>query len=417
MFSVNLTKTYKLLLAFLLVQFIFLPKILMEVKAICLLLAVTVLLVMRKNICIKKYTYIIIIYASWNVISLIHGGMKGYSDEALNRIGVEVIWPICYVILSWIALGIKEVNIIRKILFISTLGLAILDIVLMISNALGFKIVIEAFNLINLNPINIVGEGEEHYNIRIDHQYFYAFLTPYVLISYFDNRKSKFNEQLGLNNRIVVLTVLLAVCVSFLIGVAGIWLAIMSSILIYCIKKNIRIINKGNLIKTACVLVGLVFAINIFGSVRAEMDGIFYEISNRLLGDEIDSSDLTRIFQARAMIDSWWENPIIGNGTGTPVYYLRGLWYSGYTANELSYLVILYQKGIVGLCAFVAVVYKAQKRLKSMTEIEYFTTPFSIAMISFLIPHAFNPYFANISTSWIVFLPFIISLSEGRLKD
>lgn len=396
----SLCKIEKILLASLLIQFIFFPKVGMYIKAICLLIALS--LVMYKSygkIIIDNYSIIIASYTLWNIISIVHGIVSGFEDEAIKRMSVDVLWPLCYLILAQMPLDDKAIRYLKKILVILAFFLAALDSLMIILDGMGYKGIIDILNQINLNPIVVENSFGTHFNIRIDHQYMYAFLAPFVMICAFEERKNFYR-----------ITAALVLVISILLGLGGIWLAVAAAFFMYlfqCLKNNHYRVNVNKIVKYLLILLLLLALLDLFVDFKTEMVQVLSEIDERLLGEVLDESDKTRILQATAMLNLWGGS-IAGNGTGVPVYYLRPQGYNFYSDNELSYFVMLYQKGVIGVILFIMVVISAYQLLRKYVNDSTISKAFTISMFSFLIANAFNPYLANISTSWILFIPFLI---------
>ena len=418
----QLPNIYKYLLIVLFLQFLFLPKMWMWAKIGCLALMLIYTIIHKRGLYrFNKDASIIMIFVLWNILSLLHGILKGYGDFAIRRGTVDILWPLCFFLLSGFSLGAYELRWLKKALIIVTFILSCIDLGIFLTALIGNRALIEFFNIFNLNPIRVEIAGITHFNLRIDHQYLFAFLTPFCLISCIEridkNRvySSRHDNKIGFT----LLTAILAVLVSILIGVAGIWLALASGIILYIVFYHPKKINKNFIVSAALIGFLLVILIFLNDSLRNQIGYVFSEIANRLFSSSGDSSDITRSNQATAMINQWIDSPIIGQGTGATVSYYRDSVLVDTAENELTYIVMLYQKGIIGLFLFAAIVWRLAKKLRSLNGVSDFAIPFFIGMISFLIPNAFNPYLANISTMWIVYLPFLIrsTIEEERIVE
>lgn len=160
-----------------------------------------------------------------------------------------------------------------------------------------------------------------------------------------------------------------------------------------------------------------------FGVKSYSEKGIVYQIMTGVSDKFVFKKEISeennsvRMNQAKAMLDAWVKSPILGQGVGYPIRYYRFRGYVVQAENELQYLAMLYQKGIMGFLSFFALVGYAVHILNIRKDIKWFCLPFMAGMVSFLTANAFNPYLSNMSMMWILFFPFWLEAGKRKLCD
>lgn len=112
--------------------------------------------------------------------------------------------------------------------------------------------------------------------------------------------------------------------------------------------------------------------------------------------------------QFLALLNGWYEHPLLGAGHGASAYgSIRSEtmpW--GY---ELSYVALLFQTGLLGFLAYTAGViwiYRtALAAIRAGGEPAASILPIMVGMSAFLIANATNPYLGKFEEIWVIFLP------------
>lgn len=147
--------------------------------------------------------------------------------------------------------------------------------------------------------------------------------------------------------------------------------------------------------------------------ITTEFDSIF-EFDN----PDAESNYL-RKEQYDALVNGWFENPILGKGLGAAasgsIRDEAAPW-----AYELSYIALLFQTGFVGMCIYggsiLWIYYKSIKIMRSKESLAIFMlAPQIVGLTCFLIVNASNPYLAKFDYLWTVFLP-IATINVFSLK-
>ena len=145
----------------------------------------------------------------------------------------------------------------------------------------------------------------------------------------------------------------------------------------------------------------------------------FSAIGN-FLSETGEVSDTPRLLQSEALIEGWMENPFLGNGAGINASVARSETPGTY---ELTYLAMLFERGIVGILVFVLmyiVLMVWSIRCLNKNAINTMDTfALIIALNLFMIANATNPYLNAFDYIWFLFILFVnIRISnENKEKD
>lgn len=120
------------------------------------------------------------------------------------------------------------------------------------------------------------------------------------------------------------------------------------------------------------------------------------------------AGDAVRRIQFASLMAGWRDNPVFGAGLGAvahgPIRSITTPW-----AYELTYVVLLFTMGVVGVMIYVVAVGNIIRRTASVAranvELRRWTIPVMVGMISFLIANATNPYLLRFDSFWVLFLP------------
>ena len=406
-------KIYDFLLAVLFFQMILLPKLYMWGKVGILFILLVYCLCLRKMVLrLDRSLILLLVYILWNIICILRGALNGYVYASFRGGTMDVLWPLSSFILASIGLDNKEVKFLHRILIYSTLFFCIIDLCVIITGLLDNREFIDVLNRVNLKQIVLVKENGL-INLRTDHQYFYAFLTPYVTAVWANCMMGK-SESKGRDKVLITMTMILAMLVSVLSGLGGIWLAISLGVIL-CLMRY-HLFTKRVLLFVAIILIMIVplFCLKSFLS-KGMVYSISQAIASKLVHFGKNGQESVRVSQIRSMLRVWIEAPVFGKGCGYPVSYQRNNAYVTTTSNEMGYFITLYQKGMLGLSLFIMVVFCAINRLRKCVTVSGFAEAFSIGMICFLISNTFNPYLSNLSHVWILYLPFLLQRESGDI--
>lgn len=405
--KIKINHLYGHVLAMLFIQMLLFPKILMGIKLLFIIMAIFFSLV-KNGFKLRVVTggILLLIYVFWNAIEIGIGMLRGVEMVGLREGTVTVAWPFVFFVLASSRISKEQLKWLYKAIVVITIILCIADIILLFAEHFGFSSVVKALALFNRRQPRASLGIASYPVIRVDHLYFYAFLVPFMIAVLMCQKYSSFHV-IGISGKLVMGVAVLAVLLAVLSGMRGIWLSCAIGAFLSFARSNY-----GNFRKMLLIALGVgIFCMGSYMN-HGMAYGIVGEVKAGLFPDnlrQISQDDLVRQKQARAMLESWMDRPLIGQGSGYPIEYEReeGVKVTE-TDSELSYLKMLYQRGAIGLTLFVLILLCAVKILRTRKDIDWFAWPFCVGMISFMTANIFNPYFSNMSNMWILFLPFLI---------
>lgn len=395
---------YYCILAFLFLQMLFLPKLYMGVKAVGIVIAIVLFLCLYKNhIRITNGKILIMIYLMLNITSTLIGMGKGYGAYAIRTGTVNIAWPACFLLLMDTRFGEKQLVWIYKAIIKITFILCTWDIAFMFCKS---KFIYDLTVFLNrgIPRFSIIN----NWFLRVDHLYFYAFLTPFML-GVLLNYDKEFLRTIKMSKGFIGVSLFFSLLITVWSGMGGLWLASAAGAVICFFKFRLFRRKDIWILQVVSLFILLIFGIQSY-SEKGIVYQIMGEISDKLIiiKDTTEWNNSVRVNQAKAMIDAWCRAPVFGQGVGYPVRYYRFGGYVVQAANELQYLTILYQRGVLGFLSFFALVGYAIHILNARKDIKWICLPFMVGMVSFLMANAFNPYLSNMSMMWILFFPFLI---------
>lgn len=122
---------------------------------------------------------------------------------------------------------------------------------------------------------------------------------------------------------------------------------------------------------------------------------------------DVDPIALMRARQLDALLDAWWQAPVIGMGHGasapTMIRDTDMPW-----SYELSYAALLMQTGVLGVAVYALgilwVTVTALVVTRREDQFGRWLVPMLVGLVSFLIGNATNPYLLKFDYMWVIFL-------------
>lgn len=169
----------------------------------------------------------------------------------------------------------------------------------------------------------------------------------------------------------------------------------------------------------------MLFAGLTFSLLALDLTVISTEFDTAFEFDNPDAeSNYLRKEQYDALVNGWMDSPFLGQGLGaTAKGSIRDE--AAPWAYELSYMALLFQTGIIGMCIYggsiLWIYFKSIKIMRSKNSLAVFMlAPQLIGLTCFLIVNASNPYLAKFDYLWTVFLPIAtinaFSLNKESIK-
>lgn len=377
-----------------------------------LLLLVLVLIL---SICLRGVSYylsnhffrIIILYVSVNIFSIGYGYIVG-APGALRTITTLVLWPIIFSIIFYTYNDIDFLNSIDKYIVFSLAFITVLDFLYLMCIYGLLPIPREMFLDIDLSYAGIASDHE--FSSAHDTSYIYG--IPYIMGRFIVEKDIK-------KKRRFTFLIIPMIAIVFLMGRRGLLLVfILMPIYIYMIKlyltgernNSTRIQRKGFMVVLGLVVLA---AIGVYVTFKITDLSLSYLITNFLSGfDFRDETQNIRGVQFHYLVLHWLEKPFIGHGSGSGIKEVVRSTEMPW-AYELSYMALLYQRGIIGFLAFGLLVYSVYKLNKKRTKFSYthyrYVFPHLVGIFSFLIANATNPYLGKFSNMWYLIFPLVLS--------
>jgi len=156
------------------------------------------------------------------------------------------------------------------------------------------------------------------------------------------------------------------------------------------------------------ISVGAVYCINSTYQVSAE--SLFQRVSDGFdfTPTSADDGSIARNQQYAALLNGWFERPVLGAGLGAPAFgSIRSEerpW-----EYELYYFALLYQTGFFGFLGYALgvswIFWNGIRVIRSEPELGSWLLPILVGCGSLMVANATNPYLARFDGLWAIFLP------------
>jgi hypothetical protein len=357
------------------------------------------------------------VFVWWNVF-LAHGlvwiliGLLNCNSGIVDSIRLSVLWVLLYGLFVAGVSGKRSVDLIVKMIVFAGGLISLYNI--------GFIL-----KTIGAIPDNRVFDLEMGANIGIHAGYIQltahnigtlAFVTPFLF------SLLVFSEDtfiLKIRRRTIFLLLFITICTALLSGRRILWINILiTPIVCYLLSGFVENRSRRWNRKLLCTTIPIVAAgAALFAYFAIYTDwsaGEFLKRFSGLLEEE------ERFLQSAALFEGFAEAPILGTGFGRGVpSVIRSVerpW-----VYEMSYNVMLYNVGILGMAIYVGCigwVYRAGLKMAGQHPAERpIMLSLLVGMTSFLIANATNPYFGSYDFMWTLFLPVAYINQMMRFPD
>lgn len=348
----------------------------------------------------------VIAFVLYNVIASIIGVLNG-APGALRVTTVTIIYPIVFSI-AFISLYDNEdfYFFISRIILLSATTVSIYDIVFVVSQFFN----IELPSILNIAELDMsYGNYFGYTHFTTTHINVLFFSVPFSISLLINYNKCSGSKYIISKPYLVISIVVQLLCTVLATRVALLLLAIISVLIVLLI--NFKVYKQKLHIDTSKIafylFVAVVIAFVIY--LNREYLGKVFDMSfNKLLNETGTSSTSIRSIQSQALINGWLESPFWGHGAGS---YLPDLirepdmpW-----AYELTYHALLFQNGILGLFftlfLYSTIIHNIISTAIIRKSLSNLSISIIVALISFLIANAVDPYLAKFGYMWVVYMP------------
>lgn len=345
----------------------------------------------------RQNLFLTVMFSIVGAVWVLYGAMRG-NPGALSMSTVLIIYPVLFGILS--GLYREELNEKLFKLFVDAAWVLSLIILLILIDYLWIHIGI--YNLATFiydSDSVVVDNSGGYFKFTVPNISSLIFLIPFLISAIFFRKTSA---------KYYVLFVILC-AIAILSGrralLLTMFIAPMIAVFITSDKRS------NNKYFSRLLIAVLLVCIAVYVFYMAYPDYFVDRMANIFNFDSNDSN-IERKYQFEALMEGFFQYPVIGNGAGAAASYLRSdtqPW-----AYELSYIAFLFQFGTIGFFIyFVGVLYLFIVLVKRVKVVGRNSMEFCYlsGFISFMIANATNPYLLKFDYMWVIFIPLGIANS------
>jgi hypothetical protein len=399
-------------LGFLISLGLFFPTVWQPAKAailmVCLSLACALLLNQLNRIS-RASIALSLIYATVGAVWSLYGIYIGNPGAHLV-LTLMVAYPVILPILSF-CYDEQDADRLHKMFLLLSVLITVFDLLFMASSLFmpGNYFSDYIFGLYKDDAV--IDDAEEYFKFTIPNISTCVFLFPYLIVAFFHAKKHKL--AIGVSILLMIVIVILSGRRAlFVTPILGIIAAYVLTLGVKGPKSRFDVVklSKFILLLVLLAIAALKFLDDFYGG------GFYVEQIKSILDFSSNESNFERKLQFDALLDGFYESPLVGAGAGASASYLRSdtqPW-----AYELAYVAFAFQYGVFGFSVYAAGVVMLTLslaravRMHGRNSFEFF---FLAGFITFMIANATNPYLAKFDYMWVIFIPFAI-LNKSLLR-
>ncbi len=385
---------------FIIITFLF-PQTLPWLRLGLMLLISIVSVALEPRIRINRGRSLLLLFVSCNALFILRGIMLNGSVGGALRL--DILWPLLFFVMINAWDENTKVNVLRMMLY-AGIGLCMIHTIWLLTAALGIQMpgFIKSIQESDSFMFNRIGFFYQYY---ASSQSTLVFVIPYIFIVYL---KAKRNF-----NRLFINIGLTCAAICFVFsGRIGFYISIpLSFIMGLFFSSNSKAERKKTIIYL-CIFVIIVLLVIRFSGTRIEalIDYAFVKFNSLTAND-----NNVRALQTKYLIEGWMQSPILGQGVGRSLGNIGGINWSERGIEE-TYLVLLFQKGIIGLALNLMfygwIVINLIKNARNNSLLSGFYYALLSGMVSILIANASNPYMQTVGCLWMIYIPLGAVLSK-----
>lgn len=373
---------------------------------VCIILVCSFINIVRgRGKIIKESLVWLLIMIGANLLSICVGW---YYNNAgvLATVTMDIVWPVFFLIcISQVENTFKEKFF--NALIITTIVICLYDIGFVLKT-FYFTWIPDFLYSFQLNYL--IGRNGRMIEYSIEHFYSLYFLTFAMFGLIFSYRKEKNKIE---NKKIYLPFVLGLICMVLMGKTTGFILFVVIPIAYIILEKIIDHIfirrNPNVLLFVVSFCVFALFVIILADGMNIGVKDTFSENLAKI-ARLISNPNDERNMQFHALMSGWYQHPLLGNGTGAYCTdYIRSVdtpW-----AYELTYILLLFQKGLVGFIVFFTYIIWLYLKLIYMIQHKKLERSYGVAymlgMLAILISNGMNPTLGKAGLIWIIYLPLV----------
>lgn len=359
--------------------------------------------ILKKNKISKYYLTWFLIYIFYNLLLLLYGEIQN-RDIYKYYLTINVIWPLIYFFIFSVPISKEILKKISKLLEYSFyLGILVLMILYINFN---YKNIIELKYFVNYNEIHRPGQYSSitaSIAAISPMLYINSILISKYLIKYIEIKEKKIFFIIFLSLLFLVLTMRKILIITNVITI------IITLCFLY--KKHKKQIIKFGIIAIFMIVFFLIlnqkFKIIDIGKIVEYIFKSFDYTQENYPGVE------ERKLQFRSLIIGFMETPFIGSGIGANTEYIRSSIPGMY---ELSYVAMLFQRGLLGTLVwliFVISIFKKEIRFIKSKNLDI-VLPYLCGFITLIVMNGTNPYIGSFEFDWMLYINLMVINLLGK---
>jgi hypothetical protein len=352
-------------------------------------------------------------FATFGFLLVVRGWFSG-APGATNLSGVHAVWPLVYLALIGAILRIRTFRNVETIIAAAAALTGILAVIYLLSQ-LNFVPAIPHFDALLPDEEAGIGFFEGYVRMNLPGINSLGFVVPFLMATIV--MTSSAHRETARWKVFLWTSLLLSMFVVIVSGRRAITLDLaLAPVLILFFGHFFPVVERRVLLRAfrrfaiaavlgvflLVLLLRPFYTINFSGFFERFFSGFDFSATS------VDNSPDERRQQYFALVNEWYEHPVLGAGLGEPAYgSVRSdamPW-----AYELSYLALLSQTGLLGVTVYgsgIAWIYWMAVRIfRAGGPFGEIMLPLIVGTTCFLIANATNPYLAKFDGLWTLFLP------------
>jgi len=345
----------------------------------------------------KTFFFWFYVYIGFYLIWISLGFLNG-NPGVIDFFRIQVLWPFIFVVL------VSYINS-QKIIYHLFKMMIITSLIISIYNIYNFLVFINiAPFLLDLTGDFAVGIHSGYSQITSLSINTLTFLMPFIIGTTITS--NDLLKNINVSRTLLIVTLIACILCTILSGRRIFWLIYIFNIIVIIIIRRSQLLLYKRIV-TITLMISIILILFVSFNLILDLD---HNVIIKRFVLEVDlSSNNARNYQRIALMNGFYENPIIGSGFGVGVKDIirsaARVW-----TYELTYHLYLYNTGIIGITIFLScLVYPIVwgvnlfRRDPSLFNIIF---PIIIGYMSVLIASATNPILtSSFDFEWMLFLP------------
>lgn len=335
----------------------------------------------------------------WSLIGVYHSNPGVYDFFRLN-----VVWVLLYGLFVFYIDTMDKFNSLAKTMVWAAVAISLYDILVVLS---AFDIMPNVNALLRIDDVHTsaIGIHKGYIQLTAHNVGTLTFLAPFLISACV----MRSEEAVGISRKFLLAATILSIIAVLVSGRRALWLELLIMPLMLVVinwilrEGQTRVVLKQTVLGYSAALVLLVAG----GYILSTYAGWSFAAMKEHFGEAFLGENV-RTEQAAALWNGFKGSPIFGTGFGLGVPDV--IRHDDFPwIYELSYMLILYNTGILGSLMYAAclgfVYLYSYHLVRNKLCDGSIITPLLVGFTCFIIANATNPYFASYDFMWVLFLP------------